>query len=99
MHLKNQIWLCTVFVAFLSLSTLGEGFKDESPRFNYDTLPKTSFTCEGKLAGRYYADAETDCQLFHVCVKMNVRDTQDFKFLCPNGTTFDQVEFNFITIS
>jgi len=83
-----------MILVILSTSTVTSGFKDEPPSFNYDTLPSTSFSCKGRLPGRYYADAETDCQLFHVCVRMNGRDVQDFKFLCPNGTTFDQVYRN-----
>lgn len=30
-------------------------------------LPRTSFTCQGKTLGGYYADPEADCQLFHIC--------------------------------
>ena len=30
-------------------------------------LPNTSFSCEGKVVGGYYADFETGCQMFHVC--------------------------------
>lgn len=27
----------------------------------------TTFTCEGKVFGGYYADVESGCQMFHVC--------------------------------
>ncbi|ODM95545.1 hypothetical protein Ocin01_11135 [Orchesella cincta] len=80
--LVTVIFLCGEFVN-------AQNYSDSPPRFNYNTLPRTSFSCKGKLPGRYYPDPETDCQLFHVCVKMNSRDVQDFKFLCPNGTVFD----------
>ena len=63
----------------------------EPPQYGYDDLPVTRFTCEGKLQGRYYADPETDCQMFHVCVRMSRNEIQDYRFLCPNGTVFDQV--------
>lgn len=118
-------------------------------------MPQTSFTCRDKILGGYYADAETNCQMFHICVKvagvgvssetkgrthdarehhesstyaisnrcqerMSAADAllssddcnlslaggkslwslcwcslfalqiQDFRFLCPNGTAFDQ---------
>lgn len=72
-------------------STDAQKFADGPPQYNYDKLPKTSFSCKGKLPGRYYPDPETDCQMFHVCVRMSLRDIQDFKFLCPNGTVFDAV--------
>ncbi|KXJ82203.1 hypothetical protein RP20_CCG015090 [Aedes albopictus] len=53
-------------------------------------MPKTSFTCRDKILGGYYADSETQCQMFHVCVKVSGIGVQDFRFLCPNGTAFDQ---------
>lgn len=52
-------------------------------------MPDTSFTCQNKILGSYYADPETDCQLFHVCVSV-AGTVQDYRFLCPNGTAFDQ---------
>jgi hypothetical protein len=33
-------------------------------------MPQTSFDCNDKDIGGYYADPEADCQMFHVCVKM-----------------------------
>jgi hypothetical protein len=33
-------------------------------------MPHTSFTCRDKILGGYYADAETNCQMFHICVKV-----------------------------
>lgn len=33
-------------------------------------MPVTSFTCRDKILGGYYADAETNCQMFHICVKV-----------------------------
>lgn len=47
-------------------------------------LPLTSFTCEGKTVGGYYADVETGCRMFHICAQT------DMRFLCTNGTVFDQ---------
>ena len=32
------------------------------------TLPETNFTCESKVSGGHYADPETDCKMFHICV-------------------------------
>ncbi|KAG8239423.1 hypothetical protein J437_LFUL017953, partial [Ladona fulva] len=34
---------------------------------DFDNLPETNFSCEGKVIGGYYADVETGCQMFHVC--------------------------------
>lgn len=33
-------------------------------------MPQTSFTCRDKILGGYYADPETNCQMFHICVKV-----------------------------
>ena len=41
------------------------------PNFSPDAIPETSFTCEDKITGGYYADQEADCQLFHVCVQVS----------------------------
>lgn len=41
------------------------------PNLSPDNLPDTSFTCEDKVTGGYYADVEADCQLFHVCVQVS----------------------------
>ncbi|CAB4057866.1 unnamed protein product [Lepeophtheirus salmonis] len=60
------------------------------PNFSPDSIPETSFTCEDKITGGYYADVEADCQLFHVCVQVSEFEFQDFRFLCPNDTVFDQ---------
>ena len=55
-------------------------------------VPETSFNCEGRTEGGYYADQEADCQPFHVCVNEG-GSLSKFSFLCPNGTLFNQVSF------
>ncbi|XP_014258382.1 probable basic-leucine zipper transcription factor Q isoform X2 [Cimex lectularius] len=60
------------------------------PNYSQDQMPVTSFSCRDKILGGYYADPETDCQMFHVCVKVPGLGVQDYKFLCPNDTSFDQ---------
>ena len=30
-------------------------------------FPETSFSCDSKIPGGYYADVEADCTLFHIC--------------------------------
>lgn len=49
-------------------------------------VAKTSFKCTDKpfLPG-YYADLETDCNTYHVCV-----GEQQFDFNCAEGTVFSQ---------
>ncbi|XP_048512385.1 mucin-5AC isoform X2 [Athalia rosae] len=48
------------------------------------TIPATKFSCRG-LKGGYYADLETNCQVFHIC-----DNGRKISFLCPNGTIFQQ---------
>lgn len=57
---------------------------------DFDNLPETKFTCAGKVIGGYYADLETSCQMFHVCTIGQSDEPMDIKFLCLNGTVFDQ---------
>jgi hypothetical protein len=40
------------------------------PNYSLDDMPDTNFNCRDKILGGYYADPETDCQMFHVCVKV-----------------------------
>jgi len=56
----------------------------------YSSPPKTSFDCMSQSCpGGYYADLETQCQVFHICQNDGRFDT----FLCPNGTIFSQQHF------
>ncbi|XP_066152173.1 putative uncharacterized protein DDB_G0286901 isoform X2 [Euwallacea fornicatus] len=49
------------------------------------SVPETSFSCEQQEYPGYYADIETRCQVFHICV-----NNKTYDFLCPNGTIFHQ---------
>lgn len=40
------------------------------PTYSLENMPDTEFSCRDKILGGYYADAETQCQMFHVCVKV-----------------------------
>ncbi|CAB3385946.1 Hypothetical predicted protein [Cloeon dipterum] len=51
----------------------------------YRKIPKTSFSCKNVKASGYYADMETNCQVFHLC-----ENGEKLSFLCPNGTIFRQ---------
>lgn len=52
----------------------------------FTSIPRTGFSCEGKVDWQYYADIETDCQVFHVCHSQHSKTS----FLCPEGTIFNQ---------
>ncbi|XP_055691514.1 uncharacterized protein LOC129794694 [Lutzomyia longipalpis] len=71
------LYLCSCFLA-------------EPGYLDFDNLPETNFTCAGKVIGGYYADLETSCQMFHVCTIGQLDEPMDIKFLCLNGTVFDQ---------
>ena len=71
--------------------------------------PDTAFTCEGKVNGGYYADAEARCQGVLSVISCQAHsslisvaafhicagegDLVKFSFLCPNGTLFNQQYF------
>ncbi|GAB6021290.1 hypothetical protein CHUAL_003909 [Chamberlinius hualienensis] len=58
--------------------------------FNQIDFPSTSFSCENRQLNRYYADHETNCQMFHLCTESTTGYLADHRFLCKNGTVFDE---------
>ncbi|XP_012288706.1 uncharacterized protein LOC105704229 isoform X2 [Orussus abietinus] len=82
--LQVTIWLLDLHYGFLVCSAGDPGYLD------FDNLPETNFSCQGKVIGGYYADVETGCQMFHVCTIGQKDEIMDIKFLCLNGTVFDQ---------
>ena len=48
-------------------------------------VPPTLFSCRGQVAGGYYADPQTQCQAFHVCLDQGRPELTKLSFLCPNG--------------
>ena len=48
-------------------------------------VPPTLFSCRGQVAGGYYADPQTQCQAFHVCLDQGTQELTKLSFLCPNG--------------
>ncbi|XP_018345776.1 PREDICTED: serine-rich adhesin for platelets-like isoform X2 [Trachymyrmex septentrionalis] len=91
MNLALHGFLLQIFVSILDfrhgrlLCSAGEpGYLD------FDNLPETNFSCQGKVIGGYYADVEAGCQMFHVCTIGQKDEIMDIKFLCLNGTVFDQ---------
>ncbi|CAG9861920.1 unnamed protein product [Phyllotreta striolata] len=81
--LQGLLWLYLYGFGFMVLS-MEPGFLD------FDNLPDTNFSCVGKVIGGYYADLETNCQMFHVCTIGQLDEPMDIRFLCLNGTVFDQ---------
>ncbi|XP_068234899.1 mucin-2-like [Palaemon carinicauda] len=53
-------------------------------------FPETSFQCHDKVPGGLYADIETGCAVFHICSVGPDSSTKDNKFVCGEGTLFDQ---------
>ncbi|XP_003747791.1 uncharacterized protein LOC100903811 [Galendromus occidentalis] len=56
----------------------------------------TSFRCPNQYG--YFADAEMDCKVFHVCNPVahpnGLQEVQQFSFLCGNQTIFDQLSLS-----
>ncbi|GFX47683.1 uncharacterized protein TNCV_699371 [Trichonephila clavipes] len=89
--------MCSVsfsgFVVFaLVVGTNGsvERTKRQAPNINVHEIPKTSFTCDAKKVGEYYADPESHCQVYHVCIPGMNNKLSLISFVCPNGTIFSQ---------
>ncbi|CAH0556050.1 unnamed protein product [Brassicogethes aeneus] len=82
--LQGLLWLYLLGFGYMALSLNAPEFLD------FDNLPDTNFSCVGKVIGGYYADLETNCQMFHVCTIGQLDEPMDIRFLCLNGTVFDQ---------
>merc|ERR1719431_1256800 len=59
------------------------------------SIQDNNFDCQGKIFGGFYADPDTDCQGYHVCLQdpANTNIMYPISFLCPNGTIFNQEVF------
>lgn len=80
-----------IFFNFFLSFNFHEMFLSIFQYLDFDNLPDTNFSCVGKVIGGYYADLETNCQMFHVCTIGQLDEPMDIRFLCLNGTVFDQV--------
>lgn len=78
-HVSHLCVLLSVTLLCSHLLCLGEAqlldedediFGTPWPTYSLQNMPKTQFTCRDKILGGYYADPETQCQMFHVCVKL-----------------------------
>lgn len=56
---KKKNWKPRMLLKFLSL-------------FTVIWMCSAEFSCDGQVDGSYYADPETDCQAFHVCINTGV---------------------------
>ncbi|XP_068630331.1 uncharacterized protein [Battus philenor] len=83
-----QVWLWLLIFVFQNEFRISRSI--QPGYLDFDNLPETNFTCAGKVIGGYYADLETSCQMFHVCTVGQQDEPMDIKFLCLNGTVFDQ---------
>ena len=68
---------------FGAVVTLVEAVPRRPPNYQHDSMPDTSFTCDGKVVGGYYADPDADCQMFHICVQVNETDVSMPLFPLP----------------
>ncbi|CAO1432043.1 unnamed protein product [Diamesa serratosioi] len=60
----------------------------------YHEVPQTNFDCAKVPAvPGQYANAETGCQAYHVCHEDGRGGKEGSKFLCTNGTIYNQKEF------
>ncbi|KAA0186639.1 hypothetical protein HAZT_HAZT008180 [Hyalella azteca] len=64
--------LTLLFTLPIALSTTGS-----PPRYSRDAMPNTSFSCDDKASGGYYADTQAECQMFHVCVRVSEEEVSD----------------------
>ena len=89
-----MIFFFTYFFSFSGLLLLGSlasltSAQVRPPNFSPDAIPETSFTCEDKITGGYYADQEADCQLFHVCVQVSEYEVRKMLFFCYASIEID----------
>ena len=93
MRLRDCVYLPLIFapIACQTQSSIPGIPGQDYPVFDFP--PTTSFQCDGRRPG-YYADPESDCQAFSICVDdSSFRGLYKFSFLCPNGTLFNQEYF------
>lgn len=76
-YLSSIYYTCKCWCAYMYLSSLllfagvlTAYAQKRPPNYSQDDMPITSFSCREKVVGGYYADPETDCQMFHVCVHL-----------------------------
>ena len=66
----SSLWMLLLLFLIMSLNCVA-GFGGTPPQYSRDQMPNTTFTCDDKASGGYYADHEAECQMFHVCVRVS----------------------------
>ncbi|XP_055928364.1 uncharacterized protein LOC129959520 [Argiope bruennichi] len=89
---RTMSFLISAVIFALAVGATGtvQRAKRQAPNINVHEIPKTSFSCVNKKIGEYYADAESYCQVYHVCVPGMNNKPSLISFVCPNGTIFNQ---------
>ncbi|XP_048002389.1 U-scoloptoxin(01)-Cw1a-like [Leguminivora glycinivorella] len=80
-----------MYIIDTSLAQDDQGFvqNEDYPNGVYNEVPKNLlFTCDDKLPG-YYADPQTNCQVWHWCVP-SIGGNLQYSFVCAPGTVFNQ---------
>ncbi|CAH2056633.1 unnamed protein product, partial [Iphiclides podalirius] len=89
MHLTTLgLIAALLYLIDMSLAAL-EGYVPGEDYPDFQEVPKgLSFNCNDKIPG-YYADPETNCQVWHWCVP-SIGGNVMYSFLCAAGTVFNQ---------
>ncbi|XP_015791512.1 uncharacterized protein LOC107368238 [Tetranychus urticae] len=70
------------------LSNFHKTIDNSGNTWNYgDQYPVSDFRCSNKIYAGYYADVQSDCQIWHLCEP----NGRHHSFSCPNGTLFNQL--------
>ncbi len=84
-HFFSSLAAATLFALAATLALAQQDFIS-APEEDFD-LSALSFDCTERTYG-YYADVETDCRVFHICLG---EGDLKWSFFCPNLTRFNQV--------
>ncbi|XP_035215077.1 mucin-7-like [Stegodyphus dumicola] len=91
---KNRAVPFLISAVVFTVAVLGDDnlprSKRQAPNINVHEIPKTSFSCDDRRVGEYYADPEANCQVYHVCIPGMHNKMSLMSFVCPNGTIFSQ---------
>merc|ERR1712098_387348 len=93
-HTVTRIILTLILMASLVLSQdgSGNGLPAGAEEILSSSYNPDSFSCDNQAYG-YYADVESGCEIFHICVPVESEEEQKtlkYSFFCGNGTVFDQ---------
>ncbi|CAH0746922.1 unnamed protein product [Bemisia tabaci] len=60
------------FITFIGMMSIQMSTSQRKPpNYSLDAMPVTDFDCQDKIVGGYYADPQTECQMFHVCTDIS----------------------------